>query len=265
MLATTLQKLAKRIPRMRRLQCFCLGAAKTGTTSFASMFAACYRSAHEPEPVPLTDAVARVLDGRPPASSVAEEPGPPASPGSLDVVAWLQERDRRLGLEVEASHPLGYMAPWLPVVFPQARFVITIRDPLVWLKSRLNFHYYKSPPEWLRYRELIWGRWHAGYHPEERCLEDLGLYSLDAYLSQYSEQYRLLFRYLPEPRRLVINTADLDASPARIGAFLGINPATIIPSHANAFSHEESIIERLPAEFVARRIEATCGWMAGKL
>lgn len=225
------------------------------------MFEPCYRSAHEPDTPALTEAVAQILAAYPAINRTGKEAPAKRGDAGIDVAAWLRERDHRLNLEVEASHPLGYMAPWLPEVFPEARFIITIRDPLRWLKSRLNFHYYKSPLEWQKYRDLIWGRWHQGYSSEEKVLEELGLYSLDAYLSQYAEQYQLLFRHLPVNRRLVVKTEELDTSIERIGNFLGIDPATISRQHANAFSHEDSVIEKLPEEFIARRIEANCQWM----
>ena len=245
-----LKKVINKVYPRRKIHCFCLGAAKTGTTSFASMFESHYRSAHEPETVATTDAVATILGD---------------NPDSLDVAAWLRARDQRLKLDVEASHPLGYMAPWLPEVFPDARFVITVRNPRSWLKSRLNFHYYKTPPEWQKYRDLIWSRWHKGYHDEEKALEEMGLYSVDAYLAQYSEQYELLFKHLPENRRLLVKTEELDDSIEKIADFLGIAPNTILKRHSNAFSHEESVIERLPPEFVTQRIDTHCQWMKAVL
>jgi len=219
------------------------------------MFREHYRSAHEPHVPALTDAVARILGASDNVTGI----------DSFDICDWLRERDRQLNLEVEASHPLGYMAPWLPSVFPDARFVITLRDPTSWIKSRLNYHYYKTPPEWQRYRELIWGRWHKGYHPEESKLEELGLYSLDAYLRQYDEQYRLLFSHLPEDRRIVIPTESLDLSGNRIAEFLQINPTSLRSRRDNAFPCEESIIDLLPPDFVAWRIEETCGWVRSYL
>lgn len=265
MLPAVIQQLARNMPGVRRMHCFCLGAAKTGTTSLASMFDKYYRSAHEPEAVALTAAVAKILGNSSATDSAAVKHSAQDRSANLEVAAWLQARDRRLNLEVEASHPLGYMAPWLPTVFPDARFLITIRDPLSWLKSRLNFHYYKSPPEWQAYRDLIWSRWHKGYRWEEKLLEELGLYSIDAYLAQYTEQYQLLFRHLPEHRRLLVKTEDLDNSLEKIGDFLEIDPETITRQHANAFAHEESVIERIPPEFVAWRIAVHCQWMKAAL
>jgi hypothetical protein len=148
-----------------------------------------------------------------------------------------------------------------PIAEEKTRCRNTLRDPLSWLKSRLNFHYYKTPPEWQAYRDLIWGRWHQGYSLEEKALEALGLYSIDAYLAQYSEQYRLLFQHLPEHRRLLVKTEALDDSLEKIGAFLAIDPGTITRKHDNAFTRETSIIDQLPADFVARRIAVHCQWL----
>lgn len=262
MLPQAISSLKKRLIRRRKIHCFCLGAAKTGTTSLAEMFKLCYRSAHEPETVALTEAVARVLNNSGSVKPALQDPNRATSCGDFDVAAWLLARDRRLNLEVEASHPLGYMAPWLPRVFPDARFLITLRDPLPWLKSRLNFHLYKSPPEWRQYRDLIWGRWHRGYAPEEKHLEGLGLYSIDAYLAQYAEQYRMLFRNLPAHRRQLVKTEELDTSLDKIAAFLEIEPTSISRRHANAMPREESVIDQLPTDFVAARIQANCQWMS---
>lgn len=265
MFSAVRKSLARRARRQRRIHCFCLGAAKTGTTSLASMFGDWYRSAHEPEMQAVTEAVGRILGSGP------TTPGEPGSVSAKDVPQafgideWLRARDRRLNLEIEASHPLGYMAPWLPEVFPDARFIITIREPQAWLKSRLNFHFYKAPPQWQTYRDLIWSRWHRGYHPEELLLESMGLYSIDAYLAQYSEQYRLLLAHLPDQRRLLVRTEALDNSAASIGNFLSIDPATITRQHANAFAREDNIVDQLPQAFVASRIEANCGWLRAVL
>lgn len=246
MLTQFIGKVAKRVPLVRRTHCFCLGAAKTGTTSFASMFQAYYRSAHEAETSQLTVAVENVI--------LEKWQG-------ADVVPWLRARDKRLNLEVEASHPLGYMAKWLPQVFPEARFVITIREPLPWLKSRLNFHYYKVPVEWQSYRHTIWSPWHKGFCPEEKVLEELGLYSLDAYLAQYAEQYKLLFRHLPQDRSIIVKTEQLNSSIEKIADFVGLNPTTITRQHANGFAPETSVIDLLAEDFVAQRIAVHCGWM----
>jgi hypothetical protein len=210
------------------------------------MFAEHYRSAHEPNVEDLTKTVEKVILGELQPQEIKD---------------WLYSRDKQLNLEIEASHPLGYLAPWLPEVFPQARFVITIRDPLTWLKSRLNFHYYKTPEAWQRYRDFIWGRHHSGYEPEEAALQELGLYSLNAYLKQYSEQYKILFSHLPRDRTLVIQTEHLNSSIKTLALFLEFEPTTIVQKHENIVTVDTNIIDSLPSAFVARRIRENCGWL----
>jgi hypothetical protein len=210
------------------------------------MFADHYRAAHEPNVADLTATVEKVILG---------ELRPP------EIKDWLYKRDKELNLEVEASHPLGYLAPWLPEVFPEAKFVITIRDPLPWLTSRLNFHYYKTPEVWQRYRDFIWGRHHLGYQPEEAVLEEFGLYSLDAYLIQYSEQYKILFNSLPRERTLVIKTEILNSSIEKLALFLELEPNTINQKHENIVRVDTNVIDSLPPTFVAKRIQKNCGWI----
>ena len=124
------------------------------------MFETHYRAAHEPGVKDLTETVEKVI-----LKQLSD----------TEIMSWLVTRDRRLNLEIEASHPMGYLAPWLPEAFPKALFVITIREPRAWLKSRLNFHLHKTPAEWEGYRNFIWGRHHQGYSDEEAVLEQLGL------------------------------------------------------------------------------------------
>lgn len=250
MLTSKVRQYLRKSFRIRPSHCFCLGAAKTGTTSFSAMFADHYRAAHEPNVADLTATVEKVILG---------ELRPP------EIKDWLYKRDKELNLEVEASHPLGYLAPWLPEVFPEAKFVITIRDPLPWLKSRLNFHYYKTPEVWQRYRDFIWGRHHIGYQLEEAVLEELGLYSVDAYLTQYSEQYKLLFNHLPEDRTLMLRTERLSDSIEILAAFLELDPTTIIAKHENIVAVDSNVIDLLPTAFVASRIKEKCGWIEERL
>ncbi len=173
-----IKKILKKLLISRKIHGFCLGAAKTGTTSVAKMFSRHYRSAHEPKVPELTLKTELLI------SKQLNE---------VQIIQWLHHRDNEMLLEMEASHPLGYFSTWLPQIFPKAKFIVTLRDPLVWLRSRLDFHKQKTPPEWQRYRDFIWGKGHKKYEPEENILQNLNLYSLDAYLSQYSEQYRIIF------------------------------------------------------------------------
>lgn len=237
-----LSKIKKKIG-VRQLRVYCLGAAKTGTTSFAGMFAENYRSEHEPNVPDLTSHVINYHKGK---------------LSAQECKAWLLARDKSLNLDVEASHPLGYMAPLLADIYPEAKFVITYREPLAWLRSRLDFHKIVQPTDWKVYRDYIWAKGHQGYDAEESILEKNGLYSLDAYLSQYAEQYKILFESLPEERTLVIKTNELNNSKLALANFLDIAESNIEIKHMNKVDEKLNILDEINGEYVTAKINKHC-------
>lgn len=229
--------------RPRRFQAYCIGAAKTGTTSVAGMFAEAARAGHEPEPRLTTALVIDHLEGR-----IDED----------TLAGRLRERDRRLRLELESAHPLGYVAGTLVRTFPEARFVVTVREPRSWLESRLNFHHAVHPPAWERYREYFWTSRHQGHAPEEAVLADYGLCSIDVYLAQYADHYRRVLSEVPEDRRLVVTTADIDRRGAEIAAFLGVDAGRVVASHEKQAADKINPLDRMDRGYVDARILHHC-------
>jgi len=103
--------------RARRTHAFCIGNARCGTTTLASLLDGPLRSGHEPGRAELIQALRRRRNGE-------------MSEAELD--AFLVERDRRLGLEFESSTFLFFVIDRLVALFPQARFVTLVRHPAEW-------------------------------------------------------------------------------------------------------------------------------------
>lgn len=232
--------------RTRKAHVYCIGAAKTGTTSISHIFNGPLRSAHEPNVTATTKLVIQYLNGELNDERCAKA---------------LKQRDKKMNLELESSHPLGYFAPHLAKMFPAAKFVITIRDPRSWLKSRLNFHLHRKPDEWTEYRDFIWSRHHTGYTQEESHLEANGLYSIEAYLRQYSEQYRIIFDSIPHERRIVIKTNEISHKIDEISHFIGISNSGLEPSHTNKMNVDDSIYDQINDEFINSKVYECCGWI----
>src|SRR6185312_4610566 len=74
--------------RVRRAQVFCVGTAKSGTHSIASMFSRNVRKGHEKEALEFIDAFFGWREGRTTERQYRE---------------WLVERDRELALEIDSS------------------------------------------------------------------------------------------------------------------------------------------------------------------
>lgn len=145
----------------------------------------------------------------------------------------------------------------LPELFPKAKYIVTYRQPLSWLNSRLNYHEGKQPEEWKPYREHIWSRHFNGYDKEETYLKEQGLYSLSAYLKQYAEQYLLLLQHLPPQQTLLIKTEDINKSADKIENFcLGPNNTKKVKAvETNKFKPRGNILDNLDQAYVVRMID----------
>jgi tetrahydromethanopterin S-methyltransferase subunit F len=203
-----------------------------------------YRTQHEPEVRRTVRLVIDSLEGR---------------IDDRDLRARLIERDRRLKLEVESSHPLGYVAGTLASVFPEAKFIITVREPLRWLRSRLNFHYQVHPRAWTEYRDYFWLQRHESYASEERVLEEYDLCSLDTYLSQYADHYERVFTEVPAERRILVRTAEINQAAPEIAGFLGVDAAKLVRAHSNRSDDKITPLDHIDDGYVRSRILQHCG------
>ncbi|MEM1127728.1 MAG: sulfotransferase [Bacteroidota bacterium] len=227
----------------RRFQSYCVGAAKTGTTSLAQSFRTVCRAQHEPEPQRTNRLVLAYVQGQ------------------LDreaAKAYLIRRDRRLRLEMESAHPLGYMAGLLAEAFPEARFVVTIREPLAWLRSRLNYHHEADPPAWREYRAYFLEDGEQGRPPEEAPLAPYGLSSLDTYLSQYADHYQRVFAEVPPARRLLVKTAALSDRLSDIARFIGAEAEPLERAHSKRTTKPITPLDEMDPGYVRAKIWRHC-------
>lgn len=109
--------------RPRRIHAYNLGAGRTGTTAVTVIFAESFRTApeaHAPETVAL---VRQFKSGTLSDERIRER---------------LIEPDRRWRLEFESSPFLAPFAKHLAAIFPEARFLLTVRSTTAWLRSNIS-------------------------------------------------------------------------------------------------------------------------------
>ncbi len=236
--------------RIRRLfprtfQAYCVGAPKTGSTSIVAMFSSSYRSAHEPFPRKTNQLIIDWLDQKIDRSQLQKQ---------------LVERDHKLYLELESAHPLGYISDILADTFPRAKFIITLREPYSWLRSRLNYQLKGkgNPPAWKAYRDYFLASRHVNYAEEEKILETLGLCSLDTFLNQYADHYHRVLTQIPEQRFLLIKTSDLNASIPILADFLGIKPNKLEIAHRKKTGQKIEPLKEINPDFTNARIWYHC-------
>jgi hypothetical protein len=199
----------------RRTHAFSVGLPKTGTTSIARMVEG--RTAHEPE----TNILLYLHDQRAQgAITVAEQ------------ARALRARDTLLWLEVESNHLLGLVVEGLVAAFPDARFVLTVRDPRSWLESQINQQYEKGHIEPFA---TAWRRMYGGVPAtkhDERLLRE-GLYGVGGYLAYWGWQNLHVLRTVPARNRMVVWTHQITDRADQIVRFVGGTGVNYEGTHSN--------------------------------
>ena len=231
----------------RQFQLYGLGTARSGTTSLFNLFYDKYRAAHEAGHPRLLELIERVERGL---GSEAE------------VSQFLIAHNRQFWLELDSSCFLALRANQLVRLFPEARFVITLRDCYTWLDSILNNHleYPRSASEDLRrYHDVLIRPTEYPHCRHDRALEPHGLHSIDAYLAYWERTNNELLLQLPKERRLVIRTHEIREKLNDIARLVNIDPATLTEKsgHANR-SDAKRMLALVDRDYVLERVEARC-------
>lgn len=233
------------VPRRTRL--YCVGAAKSGTKSIADCFRQSLRSAHEPDSEQTIDMILSVAKGTRPRDTLRE---------------YVRQRDQRLSLEVDSSQLNYFILDELIALFPDARFVLTIRDPYSWLDSFIN-HQLNRPtsPRWTRLRDLRFRARELRHPAEEDSLRQRGLYTLDGYLSYWNTHNQNVFSSVAAEKCLVVRTDEISQRVGEIARFAGLDPDTAdrTSAHSNKAETKHGLLSELEAEYLASKVQEHCG------
>jgi hypothetical protein len=247
-MGSRLHRLAKHLrlhaplPR-RSIHAFGVGAAKTGTTSLAAAFARIGRVAHEPETTLTNELAIRAESG-----TIAKD----------EILARLHRRDARMRLSLEVAHPPIHVAAELVEAFPEARFLVTVREPRSWLFSRISFHEFRQTRRWEPYRRHFFRDRPHAFLPAEACLRPSGVAPLRTYLEQYEDHHRRACEHLPTDRTMVVRTDRLDDELPDIARFLGVPSGPWRLVHGNRLARRSPALDRIDPAFVDASIGRWC-------
>ena len=228
-----------------RTRIFGVGAAKTGTHSLGEMFADRVPSAHEAE---ATRVIRHILLRRMIGSSAP-------------LRAYLRGRDSRLGLTIDSSQLNIYLIEELNAVFPDCRFVMTVRQPIDWLRSIIDDSLRRNVgTHWEVFRRYRFGS-RRGLPEAERALAERGLHSLGGYLGYWRFAIDTVEAGVPADRLLVVGTPDLSRRSAEIARFCGIGEVEVPPDRARSFANPErfGVLSEIPAPYLEDAVLRTCG------
>lgn len=246
------RSISKRLPiapliYRRRFHAYCIGSAKSGTHSISGLFEKSYRAAHEPE----ADRQIRMI--------VKEWKGETARG---EMRQFVKARDRRLFLEMESSQLNFFVLDYLLDRFPDARFILTIRDCYSWLDSILNNHLARSIPDpWKAIFAIRHGSREFQHSKKAAVLEENGFSPLEGYLSYWAHHNETVLDRVPPGRLLVVRTDRINDAVEDIARFMEISPESldIRQSHLFRAPSRYGFVERIDRDFLEATAEKYCG------
>lgn len=236
-----------RLSYKRKCRLYCVGAAKTGTHSIDSMFDDTVKSKHEADSEEVISKILEISEGR---------------ISDADLLSYIRQRDKRLCLDVDSSQLNFFLLDYLLEEFPDALFLLTIRDCYSWLNSFIDDSLRRNPSgNWIKLREYRF-RSSTFSHPlEEKVLKERGLYTLDGYLSYWANHNNKVLSSVPEDRLMIIKTNEITRRAHDIADFAGLPRETVQIQHSHAFKNPEKfhILREIDEAYLEAKVREHCG------
>ena len=232
--------------RTRRV--YALGTPKSGTTSVARMFKGLCRTDHEPHrPATVKGMhdhfVGEICDA--------------------ELQQSYRARDKQLTLDLESNCFLAYRPDLLYSTFPNAKFVILIRDPLTWLDSildnNINFSR-KKTPTMAKWHSVLFQDRETSLSANDELLIEMGLYPVNCYLDYWVRTNDRCLRSLGDSPQLCIGTNQISRRAEEIGDFIGIDVSKLERNntHMNRTAEKHNVLQKLDAERIEESLSKIC-------
>lgn len=222
----------------RETHAFCVGLPKTGTHSIANMLRC--NAAHEPETQTLLYLYKLHKQGK---LSIDQQ------------VRILRARDVQLWLELESNFMLGLVIKALVQAFPDAKYILTVRNPYSWLESQVNqqIEFGHIEPWKSAFYDMF------GNHPHtehDLILRHKKLNSVAGYLSYWAEYNKLVIENIPKENLLTVNTSELTAKSSSISDFVGAKGVNASKTHTYARKEKKlRVSELVEPSYITEMIE----------
>lgn len=232
---------------VKRIQVFGIGFGKTGTTSLALMFQTHYRSQHEPNKLALIDLILNRDNYT-----------------RAEFIGCVRNIFDNCHIEMNSSQLNGLLIEEILEIYPNAKFILTIREPEDWVNSIVNHTMHgkiASDSIWAKFRDYLFG---VGNGDPNKP------YTITQYLDRWLHHNTSIINLFKEKnclnRLLILNTDELEEKIPEIARFLEVPINTIQPCHGNIgnynieySSHIDPKILKIEALKYAKLLEKETG------
>jgi hypothetical protein len=178
---------------------------------------------------------------------------------SARVRAALRRRSWRFHLDVDVGTYLSPFAGELARIYPDAKFVLLIRDCFSWLNSRIERQASVPSMGASPYFAARYMRYNDSFATEEAALREAGLRPIASYFRSWAETSDGVLDSVPDERLLVVRTEDLNTSTETLARFVGVPPSTVRPAHVHRTSTPKNLLDQVPVPFIVEQAHAYCG------
>ena len=150
----------------------------------------------------------------------------------------------------------------LAAIFPNAKFIVLIRDCYTWLESITGHLVSRDVPDDVAAFLRWWFKPERYPHgPYDRGLAARGLFSVAAHLHAWNRHVDSCIESIPADRRLILRTHELAASHRRLADFLKIPLSSLhlAGGHRNRGARNEPITSFVAPEYIDERVSSIGG------
>lgn len=170
-----------------------------------------------------------------------------------EISSYLLKRDRKLRLEIDSSQLNYFVLPELVELFPEGKFILTIRDCFSWVDSFINHTLAREATDmWLALRDQRFGSRSEQFPEEETPLAEKGLYTLAGYLKYWTKHNQAVIDSVPAERLLVIRTHEISTRSEEIAAFVDLPYHALEKKNSHSFKNPDkfNLLSKLPESYV---------------
>ena len=225
------------------MKVFCVGLFRTGTTTMWEMFARSFRADHEFLIQEEMDVFQRRLS-----SCITND----------EVRAFIRARDAAKPLDLDACGIHFGLLDILLDEYPEAKFILTLRNVYSWINSCVGKMYGDFVGGWGSRAGTLVNCFsflpNGELSTEDRanakiCLEQL--------MKTWEWHGRRIQKLVPRDRLLIVRTEELSGSVNCIASFCGVDPAAIDSLHCNP-GQSTNFLACFDAEILEELIELHC-------